>query len=273
ELHDAEAQKPAKPLEVDDRGVGARQPRIGVGQAVAALEDRPAVGAVCRHVDQKKTGRDTLGWREVVDVQAEEGKYSESAQEEPGDRGAESNPAAFARHRLARLCGQRRPRDGDQRAIRRALKDLMSACLRQVVLPHAEFSCSSSQDAGGDGGRSSPSSAGPWVRTQALMSCKDPSCGLATEEDEAMQPPNPVPPAFPPASSSAAGVPARSAPPVPEIRGAGVAEILGAAILLAALVAAQLWAAGAASLLTRHLWLDEVWTQSLVTDPDPRHAL
>lgn len=65
------------------------------------------------------------------------------------------------------------------------------------------------------------------------------------------------------------GFPLRSAPPtVPSRR-----EMLYAVSVLIAVVLAQMAVAGGFSLVRRHFWVDEMFTQTLVADPDLGHAL
>lgn len=54
---------------------------------------------------------------------------------------------------------------------------------------------------------------------------------------------------------------------------AGVFEYAVVLALLVAIVSAQIRVSGGWSLLSRHLWMDEIYTHSLVTDPSLAHAL
>ena len=49
-------------------------------------------------------------------------------------------------------------------------------------------------------------------------------------------------------------------------------EVLAVVLGLVALVVVQLFLTGSFSLLDRYLWLDEIHTQLLVTDPELTHA-
>jgi hypothetical protein len=50
-------------------------------------------------------------------------------------------------------------------------------------------------------------------------------------------------------------------------------EVVGTMAAVGSIIAAQLWVTGTWSLLSRHFWLDEIYTYSLVADPDPGHAM
>ncbi len=53
----------------------------------------------------------------------------------------------------------------------------------------------------------------------------------------------------------------------------GLLELIGMMAAVGGIIAAQLWVTGTWSLLSRHFWLDEIYTYTLVADPDPGHAM
>ena len=58
-------------MKVDDGRIRIRIVGVGVGQAVTALENLPAVGTVIRHIAMNEAGRDPQRAGEVYEVNAE----------------------------------------------------------------------------------------------------------------------------------------------------------------------------------------------------------
>jgi hypothetical protein len=50
-------------------------------------------------------------------------------------------------------------------------------------------------------------------------------------------------------------------------------EVVGMMAAVGSIIAVQLWVTGTWSLLSRPFWLDEIYTYTLVADPDPGHAM
>src|SRR5438477_13181846 len=74
-------------MEINHRGLRIGVVWIGMGQPVAALEDRPAIGGVVRHVSMDKTGRHAKRAGVVHQVDAEKGQSREARPENSRRRG------------------------------------------------------------------------------------------------------------------------------------------------------------------------------------------